>query len=179
MTALLLLSNSASRIVIVNLTKTLLVDLWYLKVLLGSDKFHNSVELVVDEFGLEQALKNPLRNVIALQASHSSLLKLCPIDMFINIASFQEMDAPVINHYFDEMRAIAHKRDVALYCCNRQEKQLPDGTIIKFTKYPWKTDDKIIVDELCPWHQHYYSLLPPFYRLYDGPHQHRLVTLSP
>jgi hypothetical protein len=67
---------------------------------------------------------------------------------------------------------------VYFYCCNRLEKTLPDGTITRFRNYPWKDDDKIIVDELCPWHQYYYSASFPFYHQYDGPVQHRLALMA-
>lgn len=185
MSTLLLASKSAGRVVLVNLTKTLLVDLWYLKLWMGSEKFENCVDLVVDETGLAQALEKPMaradgvRQVIAVQASDHQLLQQCSIDVVINIASMQEMDPPVVKAYFDDMRAVAHKRDLLFYCCNRQEKKLPDGVVTRFADYPWRVDDQILVDGLCPWHQYYYSTRPPFYRPYDGPHMHRLVTLSP
>ena len=52
------------------------------------------------------------------------------------------------------------------------------GSYTKFLEYPWKKNDKIIVDELCPWHKEYYSFKPPFYRKFDGPilHQPRVMS---
>ncbi len=182
MTTLLLASRSAGRIVLVNLTKTLLVDLWYLRLWMGAEAFETSVHLVLDEKGLAQVLENSPspanggRQIIAVQATDHQLLQNCPIDIVINIASMQEMNPPVVKAYFDDMRAIALKRDLLFYCCNREEKKLPDGTVTRFTDYPWLVDDEVLVDGLCPWHQHYYSPLPPFYRPYDGAHMHRLVT---
>jgi hypothetical protein len=185
MSTLLLASKSASRVVLVNLTKTLLVDLWYLKLWMGSEKFETSVDLIVDEAGLARALESPpseaggRMQVIAIEASNHQLMQSCPIDIVINIASMQEMNPPVVTAYFDDMRAIAHERDVLFYCFNRQEKKLPDGVVTRFSDYPWYADDQILVDGLCPWHQYYYSTRPPFYRPYDGPFMHRLLTLSP
>lgn len=182
MSTLLLASKSAGRVVLVNLTKTLLVDLWYLKLWMGAEDFENSVDLVVDEAGLAQALEKPKprvngsRQIIAVQATDHKLLQNCPIDVVINIASMQEMDPPVVEAYFDDMRAIALKQDLLFYCCNREQKKLPDGMVTRFAEYPWRDDDEILVDGLCPWHQYYYSTRPPFYRPYDGPHMHRLVT---
>ncbi len=115
---------------------------------------------------------------MAIQASHHELLKDCPVDLALNIVSMQEMDPPVIEAYFDDLRAIAARREVVFYCCNREKKTLPDGTVTCFDQYPWNESDQIIVDELCPWHQFYYVLRPPFYRPYDGPIRHRLMTLS-
>jgi hypothetical protein len=185
MSSLLLASKSAGRIVLVNLTKTLLVDLWYLKLYLGPKKFENCVDLVVDQAGLAKALEKPLirpdgsKQVIAVQASDHQLLQKCPIDVVINIASMQEMDPPIVKAYFDDMRAVAVNRDLIFFCCNRQAKQLPDGTVSRFEDYPWHQDDQVLVDGPCPWHQFYYSIRPPFYKPYDGPHMHRLVTIFP
>ena len=183
MSTLLLASKSVGRVVLVNLTKTLFVDLWYLKLWLGEDNFKSSVDLVVDDVGLAQALAKPLPKaggsprIIAVQASDHQLLQGCPIDVAINIGSMQEMDPPVIAGYFEDLRAIACKRDLLFYCCNREEKKLPDGTVTRFADYPWLADDQIFVDGLCPWHQYYYSTRPPFYRPYDGAHMHRLINL--
>lgn len=182
LSTLLLASKSAGRVVLVNLTKTLLVDLWYLKLWMGAEKFETSVDLVVDAAGLARALEQSksradgAQQIIAIQASDHKLLQNCPVDVVLNIASMQEMDPPVVEAYFDDMRAIAIKRDLLFYCCNREEKKLPDGTVTRFADYPWRDDDQILVDGLCAWHQYYYSIRPPFYRPYDGPHMHRLVT---
>ena len=62
MTALLLASRSASRVVLINLTKTLLVDLWYLKLWMQEEAFESSVDLVTDEDGLARALAKPAIN---------------------------------------------------------------------------------------------------------------------
>lgn len=185
MSTLLLASKSAGRVVLVNLTKTLLVDLWYLKLWMGSEKFESCVDLVKDETGLAQALEKDMggpdggQRIIAIQACDHELLQKCPIDFVINIASMQEMDPPIVKAYFDDMRAVVRKRELFFYCCNRQEKILPDGVVSRFADYPWCVDDKVLVDGLCPWHQFYYSTLPPYYRPYDGPIMHRLVSLSP
>lgn len=184
MTALLLSSSLSGRVVLINLTKTLLVDLWYLKRWMGAEAFESSVDLVTDVGGLARALSRPATNdaeggrVIAIKASDHELLRRCPVDLALNIASMQEMDLPIIAAYFDDLRAIAAQRKLLFYCCNREEKALPDGVVTRFSAYPWHTSDQILVDELCPWHQQYYDIRPPFYRPYDGPIRHRLVTLK-
>jgi len=184
MSSLLLLSKSAGRIVLVNLNKILLVDLWYLKLWMGESDFNESVDLVVDEEGLFEALAksqirgNGLRQIIAIRAKDHQLIQKCPVDAAVNIASMQEMNPPVLKAYFDDMRAIALKRNLLFYCCNRDEKTFPDGTVSRFNDYPWLNEDRILVEEPCAWHQFYYSTRPPFYRLYDGTHRHRLVILQ-
>lgn len=182
MTALLLAGDAAHRVVLVNLTKTLLVDLWYLRLWMGDATFDASVDLVTDANGLADAFAKPTGpergRVVAIQATNHELLRACPIDLTINIASMQEMDPPVIAAYFAHLRYVGARRETYLYCCNREEKKLPDGTVTRFRDYPWDAADRVLVDELCPWHQQYYSVVPPFYRRYDGPHRHRLAALA-
>ncbi len=67
--------------------------------------------------------------------------------------------------FFDNNKALSRVRKLLFYCCNHQEKKLPDGNISRFADYPWG-DDQLIVDSLFPWHQNYYSIIPPFYRAY-------------
>lgn len=186
LTSLLLASGSVGRVVLVNLTKTLLVDLWYLKLWLGPREFESSVCLAADAGDLKQWLvdTDPGRQagaapkVIAIQAVQHELIRECPIDLALNIASMQEMNPPVVAAYFDDLRAVASSRTLHFYCCNREEKTLPDGTVVRFGEYPWRDDDRVQLDELCPWHQEYYAAGPPFYRPYDGPIRHRLAILS-
>lgn len=109
------------------------------------------------------------------------------LDLAINIASMQEMDLPVVNNYFELMR---DRKTKLLYCCNRLEKTLPDGSITRFFDYPWKKEDKNLVDEKCPWHQFFFArssapnlqlfnLIPiPLLHRYDGIHWHRFTQLS-
>ena len=93
-------------------------------------------------------------------------------EIFVNIASMQEMDMKTINEYFSLIKSQSHP--VYFYCANRISKELPDGSIINFNEYPW-SGTKVLIDELCPWHQKFPSIKPPFVRKFDGPVQHRLV----
>ena len=184
MTTLLLGSSSVKQVVLINLAKTLLVDLWYLKLWMGTEAFEDSVDLVTDTDGLDHALAKTTNRqagkgrVVAIQASDHVLLQKCPVDFALNIVSMQEMDPPVISAYFDDLYAIASQRPLVFYCCNRVEKTLPDGTVTRFHEYPWQTNNQVLWDDLCPWHQRYYTFKPPFYRPYDGPIRHRLVVMS-
>ena len=160
------------------------MDLWYLNKSLGEDIFESSVDLVHDKDGLMAAMAKPttgvngVSRVIAIQAENHQLIRQCPIDLVIKVASTQEMDPPIIQEYFNDLRELASKRKIYFYCCNREEKILPDGAVARFYDYPWLETDIIIVDELCPWHQELYNFGFPLYSLYDGPHLHRLTTLS-
>lgn len=96
-------------------------------------------------------------------------------EVFVNIASMQEMDPDVIRSYFDLIRK--QRDDVFFYCCNRIEKSLPDGKITRFFDYGWKHSDQVLVDELCPWYQEAPLNRPPFRFRFDGPIHHRLVRI--
>ena len=95
------------------------------------------------------------------------------IELFINIASFQEMTENEINNYFEIIKNNKSK----LYCCNREYKKLPDGEELYFANYPFSNSKKIFWEN-CPWHQKLYSLKPPFIHNYDGNHKHCLVDFS-
>jgi hypothetical protein len=97
-------------------------------------------------------------------------------DLFVNIASMQEMTPDAISFYFKMFRG--QKKSTLFYCCNRLEKILPDGAITKFFEYNWAETDEIIVDELCPWHQRAPKSKFPFVYRFDGPIQHRLVRIK-
>ena len=175
----LLLKTYQQRVIRVNLSKTLLVDLYYLKLLLG-DGFDTDVVLVTDEDDMTDALSksNNKPSVIAIEAVNHQLIQLSPTDLTINIASMQEMNPENIEQYFTDISIAAKKHSGLFYCCNREEKILPDGVVLKFEDYPWHLSTKTLNDELCPWHQKYYSLKPPFYHRYDGDIRHKLVRFS-
>lgn len=176
MSSLLLASKFVKKVILINLSKTLLVDIEYFSKI--SNYYSFTYCLVNEENDLIYALNSSEFNLVTIQASNQSFLKLIPADLVINIASMQEMNNEIIQRYFEDMRSISKKKDLYFYCCNREEKKLPDGTVTAFKKYPWKGFDEILMDELCPWHQDYYSFIPPFHRLYDGPIRHRLVKLN-
>jgi hypothetical protein len=120
-------------------------------------------------------------------AEQSANLPTSKIDLAINIASMQEMTNAVVGEYFKMLR---DRKTILFYCCNRLEKRLPDGQVIRFMGYPWTKEDKHLVDEKCPWHQFFFgrsgsenvklmNILPiPFFHKYDGVHWHRLTLLS-
>ena len=95
------------------------------------------------------------------------------IELFINIASFQEMTFFEVNEYFNIIKNNKSK----LYCCNREYKKLPGGEELYFEKYPFSNSKKIFWEN-CPWHQKYYSLRPPFIHNYNGNIKHCLVNFS-
>ena len=183
LTTLMLESNFSKKIILINLSKTLLVDLWYIKLCVGDGKFNESVCLInnldkISEDEKKCLFESDKIKIIAIEAKNHEFIKDFKVDFFINIASMQEMNNSSIRNYFNDIRKSLKKENVFFYCCNRLIKRLPDGTITKFFEYPWKNDDELLIDELCPWHRYNYQKYPPFYKKYDGPVQHRLVRLK-
>ena len=160
------------RVIAVNLVKTLLVDVIYATRALPKA----CVTLATNEDGMHVALGDPDVRLVAVRAGDCALLKVAPASLAVNIASMQEMNPGTIANYFRVLRSTPGP--VAFYCCNRDEKTLPDGTIVRFKEYPWSANDIIVDDELCPWHQQYYAARPPFFFPYDGSIRHRLATLA-
>lgn len=87
-----------------------------------------------------------------------------------DIACMGEINPDIINRYC-QLRA---ERCLYSYSCNRVEKTFPDGTVTRFRDYGWPPMT-VVVDELCPWHQTFYSFKPPFKRKFDGPFRHKLL----
>jgi hypothetical protein len=157
MSALLHRTYPQAQLIVVNLTKSLEVDMKFLR-----------------RAGIEGSAF-PSGQVTALEARNADQLRAIPVDLAINTASMQEMNPSEIQKYFDILRS--HGR-THFYCANRLDKQLPDGTVTRFMEYPWRAADLILVDEACPWYRRYYSYTPPFYRTYEFRVWHRFAKLS-
>jgi hypothetical protein len=171
--ASLILSCTNSRVVSINLNEILLVDYIYTR---GSIDEKNTV-LINTEKDIDGVLNDTNARLMYIQAENHFILQKLPIFIAFNSASMQEMDPPIIAQYFSDLRN-CRSESVYFYCCNRIKKTMPDGTVTSFFEYPWSESDEILVDELCPWHQYYYSLRFPFFHKFDGPTQHRLARLS-
>lgn len=171
MTSLLVENTLVDRVYLINLRKTLLVDLIYLKKAIGDNRFDREL-ILIDSKNCIKSLKSR-HKFVAIEAENYELIKYLKKDIVINIASFQEMSKEIIDNYF---KYIYNKsgEPFYFYLCNREEKVLPDGEKISFDNYNFHSEDQIIVDELCPWHQYYYIKYPPFYKKYDGPSRHQL-----
>lgn len=166
LSSMILLRHPGSRVVTVNLTKTLIADLVYA-----------ARALPEVEYGLAESPADVgADRLTAIRAEDSELLRGLDLGLAVNVASMQEMEPSVIARYFELLRSSPSRP--WFYCCNREEKILPDGMRVAFAEYPWKSADEVLIDELCPWHQSWYRPVPPFYFPYDGPHRHRLARLA-
>lgn len=155
-------------IVEINLGRTLFFDAYYLAQAFPT----RSHSLVVEGDDLE--VGEGFRYLAAELASRTQRLGAW---LYINIASMQEMDIPVVQDYFRLMRA-ERSKSTLFYCCNRDEKRLPDGTVTRYADYGWRREDEILLDELCPWYQKYPKSYPPKWLPFDGPIRHRLAKLA-
>lgn len=177
LSSLLIQSGIAKKVILINLTKTLFVDVRHM-IDLPEFKHDKAVTFVENKADAKKAMKDDAVKIITLEATSSDLLNVFVADLAFNIASMQEMDMEYIEKYFTEMRKIAKKMDIHFYCCNREQKYLPDGTSIVLDAYPWASDDTVYFSEMCPWHQEFYRITPPFYFNYDGPVRHSFTKLS-
>lgn len=153
-----------ARIIFINLGRTLFFDAFYTiqsfpdsehKLIRNNDDYSNDFNYVEAESVFNTALS---------------------ADVFVNIASMQEMNPEVIAEYFNLIRN--QKTDAYFYCCNRVEKTLIDGTVIRFSDYDWRSTDDVLIDELCPWHQEFPIVRPPFILKFDGQVQHKLIKIK-
>lgn len=96
--------------------------------------------------------------------------------LIINISSMQEMNYETINSYFTFMR-LNSTTDNLFYCCNRKQKILPGGEVIEFLRYPWRKEDRHLVDETCFFYKYHFSIISPFIHRFDGLIMHRLTNL--
>ena len=175
MTALLLLVPSARRTIVINLTKSLILDLVYARKAAPDV----AIALVQNETEMTAAIADESINLIAIQADNADLARAARIGLAVNIASMQEMLPPIIANYYDILRS-NQSACTTFYCCNRNFKRLSDGTELKFDEYPWKDGDEFLVDEPCSWRNLSYNKKPPFWRRRLGERLswHRLAKLE-
>jgi hypothetical protein len=171
MASLILACLPNSRLILVNLAKTLLIDMAFaFKALPGA-----GMALVRDAGEMGEAMARSDIRVLAVGADSAQLIASAPVALGINIQSMMEMDPPVTAAYFDVLRRCP-RAQTALYCCNRVEKTLPDGTVTRFADYPWHPEDEVLVDGPSPWDRFGYHGRPPFYYR-NQPIRHRLAWL--
>ena len=160
------LTYSLAKIYSVNLSEALIND--YIILDKMNIDIKNSIELVDDINFVDD------NKILTLVPSNFKTFLLNKnIELFINIASFQEMTPSEINNYFEIIKNNKSK----LYCCNREYKKLYGGEELYFDQYPFSNSKRIFWED-CPWHQKYYSLRPPFIHNYDGNIKHCLVDFS-
>ena len=162
-----LLTFPNSRIFSINLSETLIHDYLILKEM----KILDDTEIQVIENEHDAILEN--KKLILIPSHLKDFLLNKDINLFVNIASFQEMTIDEIENYF----RIIKSNNSLFYCCNREYKKLLGGEELYFDNYPWGNNKKEF-NEDCPWHQKTYQKKYPFIRKYDGNTKHCLIDFS-
>jgi len=157
-----------SKIVSINLGRILIFDL----LLTHSSLPNAKCNLVMDDLSYD-----PEYDFNFIPAEVIFDMNITNIDLFVNIASMQEMDLTVVHKYFDFMR-MQKSKETFFYCCNRTTKTLPDKSIINFDDYKWNNEDIVYFDEVCPWYQKVPMSRPPFIKSFDGEIRHRFASLK-
>ena len=156
-----------AKIFSVNLSETLINDYMVLKQM----KLLDDDDIQVIENEHDSILEN--KKLILVPSHLKEFLSNKSIDLFVNIASFQEMPVKEVDNYF----RIIKSTNSLFYCCNREYKKLIGGEELYFNKYPWGNNTKEL-NEDCPWHQKLYQTKFPFIRKYDGNMKHCLIDYS-
>lgn len=168
-----------AKMVMVDLGKTLLFQAYYCQ------KAHSTLDHVL----IGQSGKIEDADFLYCPAERVGELAMLKFDVVVNIASMQEMNTEIVAIYFSLMRRQMNTTNL-FYCCNRESKTLIGGEVLEFYKYPWREDDKHLVEGLCPWHQYFFAPMfakrgmkilgvrVPFVNYYDGDTLHRLTVLT-
>ena len=172
MSSVIIGSMPQSRAILVNLNKSLIVDLICLRKAFPDLSF----ALVKSPEELGEALSMDNLRVIAISANNAGVLEDAGFSLAINIESMMEMDPPVIEEYFRILRS-GSKEHSAFYCCNQEHKQFSGDGTSNFFDYPWRDTDEILVDGTCPWTKFRYGNALPFFTR-RTPDLHRLIYLS-
>lgn len=161
-------STKFAKIVSINLAEIHMVET---EMLLRAGISESQMILVDSEQSARGFLQASAKIAIVSADDVQSLANL-KIDIFVNMSSMQEMTAKAISEYFELIK----KSSSYFYCCNREEKKLPDGSIVKFFEYPW-TDARFLLNEICPWINKTFNLTRPIIRRQEI-HRHALVKFD-
>ena len=153
------------KIISINLPEVHLVEI---EMILLSGVDESDLTLVDSKAGVSEFFGSDSK-VAIVSAEDVNCLLGTKIDVFVNMSSMQEMTKEAISEYFD----LISGNGSLFYCCNRKEKKLPDGTIIRFDEYPWGSA-KFLIKEVCPWMRKTMNLTRPFIRRQEV-HVHALA----
>ena len=150
------LQKEFNKVISINLPEVLLADLSMIEDFGFSE---SKVRVVGNRTELQSAMADPEIRLLLISAQYLELLSDVQIDIFVNIASMQEMNLDVIDKYF----SIIKSARAYFYCLNRAEKKLPDGTVTRFEDYPWgERSVYLLRPETCPFYEYALKFSPPF-----------------
>ena len=137
MSSVILGSLPNSKVIVVNLAKSLMVDLICLRKAFPGEKF----ALVGTKEELDLALAEPDIRIILVGANDPHTLNNVSLSLAINIESMMEMDSHITKQYFDILRSRS-EGDLPFYCCNLENKKFSGTGTSNFYDYPWQENDK-------------------------------------
>ena len=150
-----------SQIYSVNLAEVLIHDCLII------DKFKVIKENLIKVIKKKEDLQKKDIKIFLVPSNNKKFLVNIDIDLFVNVASFQEMNEQEIKKYFQ----IIKSNNSEFYIVNREKKILPAGETIIFDNYPWG-NAKFKFYGKCEWYQYYYAFRYPFISRYDGNIKH-------
>jgi hypothetical protein len=112
-----------------------------------------------------------------IEAENYHLVGEVDADLFINIASMQEMTPEIVDNYFQYIKG-SKQEEKYFFCCNRVKKVLIGGETLIFDKYAWGDCEVIYEEENCDWYSKFPVQKPPFWLPFDGALKARLVKYS-
>jgi hypothetical protein len=134
--SLALKTDSFRKVISINLTEVLLSNLDLLEPLAFKA---GEIGIASTHFELINMLKQPNLRLVIIRAADAGIVSDAGIDLFVNIASFLEMNAELVKQYFDLIKS----NSSWLYCCNREHKTLYGGEVLEFDSYPWGVGDRV------------------------------------
>ena len=99
--------------------------------------------------------------VFLVPAANKILMENENINLFVNMFSFQEMPLSETHDYIE----VAKKNSAYLYSLNRDEKEMYDGTVIKYQNYGLKKNSEVLFEEEAKFVEKYYNAKFPFIHL--------------
>ena len=102
LSSLIKLTNPKIKVISVNLGRTLFFDVFY------SSKCLPDIHPLLLEKKHSKNMQLSTSQLVFIEAENYSLLENLEVDLFINIASMQEMNPKVIDNYFKYMLSLIH-----------------------------------------------------------------------
>ena len=157
--------NKVKKIYSVNLPQALIQDYLILK------SFGIIDSKLIKIVNSEKDFESDGYKIFLIPAENKRFLNSKNINLFVNMASFQEMPLSETHAYIE----IAKSNSAFLYSNNREEKIMYDNVKIKYSDYGLKKDGTLIFENEPSFYKYFYSSKFPFIHKKDGKMIHSLV----
>ena len=150
--------NNINNIYSINLPQALIQDYLILK------KYKSIDEKLIKVVDNENDLKEKGKKVFLIPAKNKNFLTSKNVNLFVNMASFQEMPLSETHKYIE----IALSNSAYLYSLNKEEKIMYDNTKIKYADFRLGDHGRVIFEEEAKFVKYYYNSKFPFIHQKDG-----------